>query len=67
MKFGEYFFWSPILGVDAVRLSLWDQHGQEFWKVLACPSGRGYRALRQKTLSLLADAIDDGRAPGEVS
>jgi hypothetical protein len=66
MRFGEYRFFSLILDAPAVRLSIWDANGQEFFAIVEEPARPGYRKLRRNTLDLIADAIEDGREPGEV-
>ena len=58
MKFQEYHHWSPILGEQAVRLSMFDARGQEFFEVIANPGGRAYREARDAALNRIADKME---------
>lgn len=63
----EYHFWSPVLGARAVRLSLFDERGSEFFVVAARPqSGQSYREWRDKNVTRMMAAIRMGREPGEM-
>ena len=65
--FTEYRYWSPVLGCDASRLSVFDQHGAEYWSIIERPSmGKRYRESRQEALELIVEAIERGQEPGEV-
>jgi hypothetical protein len=65
--FAEYKFWSVILGCDAVRISMVDDHGSEFFKVVPIDnSTKKYRDVRERVLEMIQDAIDRGDDPGEV-
>jgi hypothetical protein len=60
-------FWSPTLGVEAVRLSMVDEHGAEFYMIVPADRGaREWRQERDRALDVIADAIDAGAQPGEV-
>lgn len=62
-----YHYWSPTLGVQAVRLSMVDAHGSEFYSVIADEGGKSYRAARDTALDAIEDAIAEGQQPGEVT
>lgn len=64
--YSEYRFWSPTLGCDAARLSMFDEHGGEFYMIVPCEEGRVYREKRQSSLEIIAAAIGMGLDPGEV-
>lgn len=55
-----------MLGCDAVRLSMVDAHGGEFWRVIPRESGAAYREARDAALDEIEDAIAAGVEPGEV-
>ncbi len=65
--YSEYRHWSPTLGCDAVRLSMVDERGGEFYRIIPVVSGRGWRAARDEALEVIEDAIIRGAEPGEVS
>jgi len=67
VRYQEFRYWSPLIGDHAVRLSMWDQHGREFFAIIQTPDSRGYRKIRRKTLDLIADAIEGGLEPGEIA
>lgn len=60
-------FWSPTLGTDAVRLSVVDDRGGEFYRIIPAVVGRKYREERDRVLDELEDAIASGAEPGEVA
>lgn len=67
VKLREYFFWSPLLGEDAVRFSVFDNHGHEFWAISPMiPAGKSLRELRQHWAERIFDAMESGQDPGEV-
>lgn len=72
----EFKFWSPLLGGDAVRLSIADTRGGEFFAVIAVEHGTAfgadgnrvpkYRVDRDAALDAIEAAIVARREPGEV-
>lgn len=60
--------YSPIYNDRVVRVSMCDDRSQEFFAVIGAGKTREgtYRERLDKTLDMLQDAIDSGRAPGEV-
>jgi hypothetical protein len=63
----EYRFWSPVLGVEAVRLSIPDDQNREFFMIVpATETGQSWRKARAEALDLICEAIDAGLDPGEV-
>lgn len=58
-------FWSPLLGCEAARVSVADEHGGEFWAIVPA-GGKGWRERRDIAVERLSAAIEAGRAPGEV-
>lgn len=66
-RYSEFRFWSPLLGCEAVRLSMVDELGGEFYRIMARGSAREWRATREEALDDLAAAIAVGREPGEVA
>lgn len=68
VKVQEYFFWSPLLGEDAVRFSVFDSHGKEFFAIVPLISpGMRLRESRQQWAELIHDAMIAGNEPGEVT
>jgi hypothetical protein len=60
-------FWSPLLGSPAVRLSMVDDRGGEFYSIIAVDrSAKAYRAARDRALDAIEEAIYRGDEPGEV-
>lgn len=64
MTYAEFFFYSPILDTDAVRISMWAPNGGEFFRIL--PVGKKYRDRRNEAIELIETAIRQGLEPGEV-
>jgi hypothetical protein len=64
--FREFGFWSPTLGGDAVRMSMWDARASEYWTIIPRILGSSYREARTAALEMIQKAIDAGREPGEV-
>lgn len=62
----EFRFWSVVLGCHAVRLSMFDHAGQEYFMVIPFPEGRTYRQKRAEALELIEEAMRLGLDPGEV-
>ena len=62
----EYFFWSIGLGADAVRLSIHDEHGQEFFMVMEAKTGKAGREAKAAALEAIHEAMRQGCHPGEV-
>lgn len=62
----EHHFWSPLLGEDAVRVSMFDDRGGEFYMVVADRGAREYRQARLDAAEAIDQAIRQGCEPGEV-
>jgi hypothetical protein len=63
----EIHFFSMELDADAVRLSLADDDGREYYAiVLADVVGRGWRERREAALIAIDDAIAAKMPPGKV-
>jgi len=62
----EHHFWSPVLGEDAVRVSMFDDRGGEFFMVVADRGAREYRQARLDAAEAIDQAIREGLEPGEV-
>jgi len=65
MKYAEHRFWSITHGQKVARLSIADEHGQEFFMIVPTPD-RGWADERADLLQTIATAIEMGLAPGEV-
>lgn len=69
MRFHEYVHWSVILGCNAVRLSVFNGQGAEFFMLLERDgkiNGKGWRDRRRDALDAIEEAIEIGCEPGEV-
>lgn len=64
--YSEMFFYSPMLDSEAVRISMWNEAGGEFFQIIPLMSGRVYRERRSQALSYIEEAIRLGLQPGEV-
>jgi hypothetical protein len=60
-------FYDPHMDAEAVRISGFDDRGDEFWmKRRLAPEGALRRIQREEALSAIAEAIEAGLEPGEV-
>lgn len=64
--FREFAFYSPFLDSEAVRLSVYDQRGSEFFMIVPMEDGKAWRKRRDEALGIIGEAIDAGLQPGEV-
>lgn len=65
--YSQYDYWSPILGANAARLSMFNAQGQEFFMIIEVPdSTKQLRAAREDALDAISEAIALGLQPGEV-
>ena len=67
MRFIQYRFWSIYNDAEMARLSLFDTHGSEYWQAIPYQAGKNWRKRRDTALTAIADAMDDGATPGEVT
>lgn len=66
-RYNEIRFWSVMLGCDASRISMYDEHGGEHYAIIPMNGGgRSNRERRQQTLEAISQHIQDERDPGEV-
>jgi hypothetical protein len=61
-----FHFYSPLMGCEAVRLSMVDARGGEFYRIVPRSDGKAWRDVRDRELDLIEDAIAGGAEPGEV-
>ena len=62
----ELHFWSVVLDSDAVRLSMADSHGREYFTIVPRETAMKYRELKERALAAIDAAISKGDEPGEV-
>lgn len=73
----EFRYWSPLLGGEAVRLSVTGGEeaaifhgagaaGAEYFAIIEASSGRSMREARERAFEAIDRAIRRGDAPGEV-
>lgn len=62
----ELRYWSPVLGEDVVRLSVYDGRGGEFWMEVPERDGQSWRTRRWASVLAMVSAIDQQLDPGEV-
>lgn len=69
LRYREWVHWNVTLGEKAVRLSVADHLGREYFIIspYASPDGRRWRERRDEALDVIAEAIGAGNEPGEVS
>lgn len=66
--FQEIRYYSPVLGCEAARLSMFDHNGSEFFIMLPVKTGKAWREDKMKAVEKIADAMEqDGAVPGEVA
>jgi hypothetical protein len=63
----EFFYWSPVLGADAARISMANEDGAEYFVIIEKVDGVQWRNDKQEAIEALQRAIDEEREPGEVS
>lgn len=61
---GQYY--DPMQDCLAVRVSMCDRRGGEFWRIVAVEPTRDYRARRDAALDAIEEAVVGGAEPGEV-
>lgn len=66
MIYSEYHSWNVVFGGEAVRISVANERGEEFYCLLPFSEGREFRALRKKALDVLGEAIESGMQAGEI-
>jgi hypothetical protein len=60
-------FYSPTLDAEAVRLSMADEAGREYYMIVAADeAGRRWRERKEEALAAIDDAIARGDGAGEV-
>lgn len=63
----QYRFYSPTLDAEAVRLSMADGAGREYYMIVAADeAGRRWRERRDEALAAIDDAIARTDEAGEV-
>lgn len=62
----EFRFFCPFRDGEAVRLSMVDDHGREYFAIVGAEPSRGYRDRREQALTAIEDAIMAGQPPGEI-
>jgi hypothetical protein len=62
----EFNFWSPLLGADAVRVSMVDENGEEFFAIIEKTEGLRWRNDKREACEMLDQAIRAGLRPGEI-
>jgi hypothetical protein len=60
-------YWSPILGDHAVCLSMFNDRRDEFFTIIPRVDGKAWRPARDAALTMIQEAISEGREPGEVA
>lgn len=62
----ELRYWSAWHDGEVARLSMVDDHGQEFYRIVPADTGKRWREVREEALTVIEDAIRAGCLPGEV-
>ncbi len=63
----EHRFYSSELDADAVRLSMADERGAEYFAIVEGGSGKAWRGRREMALDAIGNAIRQGWPPGMVT
>jgi hypothetical protein len=58
--------WSVIHNCNTTRVSMVDEHGQEYFTIIRNFGGKAYRKAKEEALDALEDAIRAELPPGEV-
>jgi hypothetical protein len=66
-NYRSMYFWSPVTGDYAVRLSMWDRRGAEYFAIVPRVDGKAWKDIRIAALTAIQEAIDNGNDPGPVS
>lgn len=66
LNYREYKYWSVITGGMVSRISVFDEHGAEYYMIVHIATKRSYRQDRETALLAIADAMRLGYDPGEV-
>lgn len=66
MRYRELKFWDGMNDRKAVRLSVADERGGEFYMILPRENGRKWRERRDEALGIISEAMSLGLEPGEV-
>lgn len=65
-SYRSFRFYSPDLDSEAVRLSMADGLGREYFVIVPAASGWRWRECRDVALDAIEGAIEAGDEPGEV-
>lgn len=65
VRFTEFVSYSPTHDAEMARVSIANEHGQEFFAIVHYEP-RGYRERRDKAIDKCLEAIKAGCDPGEV-
>ena len=64
MRYAEIKYWDVTLGDYAARLSLYDRHGQEYFRIVPRErSAKGWRKVRDSILETLYMEIPEDLRP----
>lgn len=64
--YSEWRFWSPTLGCQASRISMFDEHGAEYFMILPRDDTKAYHEARLTAVEAIATAMAMKLDPGEV-
>jgi len=67
IRLHEYHFWSPTLGTESVRFTVFNDRGGEYFAIVPLDGkGSTLREARQHWAERFHEAIESGQDPGEV-
>jgi hypothetical protein len=67
VRLREYTFWSMFLDQEAVRLSIYDDHGAEYFVIIPkYQAGMKYRELREEWAHKILTHMEAGNGPGDI-
>ena len=65
MYYSEFTTWSPVFGCDVSRVSMVNEHGEEYFCLLPVSEGRAFVELKKRAVDVLTEAIEAGMEAGE--
>lgn len=67
LAYQEFFSYSPLTDARMARISMFNGHGHEFFRMIPAGHGKRYREARLAAVEMIAEAMNSRDAqPGEV-
>jgi hypothetical protein len=62
-----YFYWCVVRGQEVSRISMADEHGQEYFAVIPYGEGAGWVKRKRQAIEVIQEAIAMELPPGEIT